>query len=480
MAERMGLLVLGKLVRDEDAVASVGWPIRWVETGGRSIRVSVDSGNQQPGSNAEERSVNAVGKRKIGWLGRALCVGIAVTGVVAVGQPAHAYTLKTNGGCTEVRWTSPNPVYKIHIYEFARGGGSTNDLVALFAAVYDVMREFNNAGATTAMVDTSGINSDARAYESSVPFNDPNPTIHIGFTDDPYEVDSTGTARASTTFSVDQKTCTYNEVRITFRTPNLQPWDYGTPESANVPYYTATDTDGTTASTPAGTLSKWWFRPIMMHELLHAFGLDHSINTYSFMNYLDYPWAGGGVAETDAIRPLPDDLRALRYLYPGSGSRSEIALLTTWYNSQIPQGGSAAQVHVCAPSLGDKNSDSPLDSYYCGTGGSKAGSTKVCAGDRLYTWFTFANYSTETADGIDVRMYLSTDDVYDSTDPISPTGINVTVDSGRSKAVGKGWEVPSGLTSGTSYHVIIHAIGTTSSGAWVEDWTPLTAPVTAC
>lgn len=413
-----------------------------------------------------------VHKRPFRWFARALCVTAGAVGAVAAGQPAHAYKLETSGACTEIRWSTPRPVYKIHINEFDHGGGTVDDLVAMVAAVYDVMREFDNAGGTTAEVDLSGITTDARPYDADTPFNDPSPTIHIGFTSDPYKVSADGRARASTKYTVDQSTCTYKETRITFRDLNLQPWDFGTPASANDTYYRATDTD------PGG---KMWFRPIMLHELLHSFGLDHSHTTYSFMNYLDYPWAGGGVAESDAIRPLPDDLRALRHLYPGTSSRAEVALLTTWYDDDplLNQSESAAQLHVCTPSLGDAFSSSTFD-YYCGTGGPKSGSTKVCAGDLLYTRFTLANYSTEQADDLDITMYLSTDDVYSSHDVYSPTFRELTVKGGHSAMVEQKWEVPTGLASGTRYQVIVHAIGTTSSGAFVEDWTPLTAPVTAC
>jgi hypothetical protein len=417
--------------------------------------------------------MNAINSGRTRWVGRGLCAALTVVGAVAFAQPAQAYHLKKDGACTEIRWSSPspNPEYKIHIYEFFDGGGDATDLTALDAAVYDVMREFNNVGGTTATVDTSGITNDARAYESGTPFNDTTPTIHIGFTDDPFEVDNKGNAPASAKFSVDQATCTYDEVRITFRDLSLTSWNFGTPGAVPEPYYSTADTDR------AGNL---WFRPIMLHELLHAFGLTHSDDSYSFMNYFAFPWAGGGVAQSAAIRPLPDDVRALRYLYPGTSSRSEVALLTTWYDDSLLSGGSAAQVHLCAPSLGDKAITGPFGGYYCGTGGPKAGSTTVCAGDRLYTQFVLANYSTEKVSTVGLSMYLSTDDVYSTTDLLSPTSAAITVEAAHSKLDRHAWDVPSGLTSGTKYNVIIRASGTTTSGAAVDDWTPLTAPVTAC
>src|SRR5262249_30213181 len=146
------------------------------------------------------------------------------------------------------------------------GGGDIYDLEDMFAAVYDVMREFNNVGGTTATVDFGGNSTDARAYDAGTPFNDPAPTIHIGFTDKPYDIESSGTAKASTKYLPDAK-CTINEARITFLNLNLQPWNFGTPGDVGQKTYTATDYDST---------AKMWFRPVMQHELLHAFGLAHS------------------------------------------------------------------------------------------------------------------------------------------------------------------------------------------------------------
>jgi hypothetical protein len=332
--------------------------------------------------------------------------------------------------------------------------------------VYDVMREFNAMGGTTASVDTSGINNNVEPYEANTPFNDTSPTIHIGFTDDPNEVDTSGVARASAKYLPDAS-CEYNEVRITFEDKSLLDWNFGTPSN----YYTATDTDSSGA---------FWFRPVMMHELLHAFGLDHSADSYSFMNGGWYPWAGGGGDMADAIKPLPDDVRALRDLYPASGDRSEIALLTTWYDRNRITSGAADQVWVCSPSRGSAISTGALATAYCGVGGPNAGSTTVCAGDNVYAWYVMANYSTDTADDISVRMYLSTDDVYSSNDLLSPSTPSPTVEAARSKVIGNRLEVPSGLTSGTKYYVILHALGTTSSGDWVEDWTPLPGRLTAC
>jgi hypothetical protein len=197
------------------------------------------------------------------------------------------------------------------------------------------------------------------------------------------------------------------------------------------------------------------------------------------MGYNAFPWAGGGRGEQAAVRPLPDDLEGLRHLYPAGGTRTEIAVLNTWFESSAPYDDAAILRGLCAPSLGDT-----WDTTYaarCGTGGPDGGSTTVCAGDRLYTRFTLANYSTEMADDLDVRAWFSTNDVFElSADQVSPTVRVETIGRARSTLQVKSWQVPANLDAGTEYYVIIEVVGTTASGAAVQDWIPMRGKVTAC
>jgi hypothetical protein len=412
-------------------------------------------------------SVNTTRRRLVSGV---LCVGLAVAAAVMVGQPARAYTISSTDDCDKIRWSIAAPIYRIHISEFFAGGGDAFDLVDMVEAVYEVIDEFNKVGGTSARVIIDSYTTDSTAFESGTWYNPKVPSIQIGFTDDPLEVDDDGLGVASVKRDVDEDDCTYDEAHMTFRDLSLQNWNFGTPADMGEDFHSAGYTDATGAI---------YFRPVFLHELLHAFGLSHSDDTYSFTNYGQRPWAGGGRDESEAIRPLPDDLRGLRHMYPSSSVQSEIALLNTWFVQASSAGEAANQFGLCAPSLGDGFSASPITTT-CGYGGLDSGETEVCAGDRLYTRYAFANYSTEAADDINLRLYFSTDEVFDSTDTFSPTLREATVEAAHSNLLARSWQVPSGLVSGSTYHVIAHALGYTPSGAEVEDWIPLTGTVTAC
>jgi hypothetical protein len=301
-------------------------------------------------------------------------------------------------------------------------------------------------------------------------FNDAVPTIHVGFTDD--STDTSGAAGATVVPQPDAN-CHYDEAHIVFKDMNLQDWNFGTPSEVGDDYYTAGESD------PSG---KRYFRTAYLHELLHSFGLDHTANSYSFMDYNYFPWAGGGRSERDAVRPLPDDAQGLRDLYPNAGNRHEVAVLNTWFDPNATFNGSAVMHGLCSPSLGTAYSSNIFRfSPGCGAGGPDGGSTTVCAGDRLYTRFAFANYSTDVANDIDIRAFFSTDEVFQlGTDVVSPTARVTTVGAERSALLDRAWQVPAGLQTGTEYYVIIEVAGTTADGGAVEDWIPLRGKVTGC
>jgi hypothetical protein len=318
-----------------------------------------------------------------------------------------------------------------------------------------VLVQFNQIGGTTAEVLLTGNGASTAPYEPGVWFNDAVPTIHVGFTDD--------LIPASETTKPADGNCEYTESHLTFTDLDHYAWNFGTPQDSGAAYYTAGQTDATGAT---------WFRPVFLHELLHAFGLAHSPNTYAFMNYYEMPWANRSGA--DAVRPLPDDVRGLRYLYPAGGSRTEVAMLNTWFRRE--PSGPANQYLNCAPSLGLSDS-TPFNSDLCGTGGVDSGETEVCSGDILRTRFTVANYSTAEVD-LTVRMYLSPDDRWDPTDTMSVTSRPVSVPAAHSDHFPRSWVVPTPPTRDADYHVIVRVTGSTTAGVPVAaDWIPLTGTV---
>ncbi len=374
---------------------------------------------------------------------------------------AEAYT---PGGCPTFLWSSP-PQVVIHTLEFAAYGGDDAAVTqALIGAVRKVNTEFNQVGGTRSLIASGGEPSiSISPFDYNTPYFDNvlAPKIHIGFTNNPSDITAidgqlsiAGTAQPTTCPGV-------TEVRMVFLAPDLQSWNFSTPQQSGEDYATVGRQDSTGAE---------WFRQVYLHELLHAFGLGHSANSYSYMNgggnEVSFPWANG--TGPRSARPLPDDVRFLRDRYGAAGGRSEVAVLNTWFDPSQVNLGAAPQRFNCAPSLG--LSDSAIFSAHCGTGGPDSGSTNVCPNDILRTQFTVANYSTAAVD-LEAQIYLSTDEIRDVQDSVSVTSRPISIVQSDSDIFARSWRVPN--ADWGRYNVIVRVTGETTTGDPVEDWIPL-------
>ncbi len=275
-------------------------------------------------------------------------------------------------------------------------------------------------------------------------------------------------------------------------------WDYGTPLSAGpepagqLMYYDAGRANATGVD---------YFRISHLHELLHAFGLQHTSTGYAFENYGERPWRRW--SSSDAVRPLADDVEHLRALYPSTGSYTDVDVRNTYYNPDDKNdyssstGTPANQRMLCAPSKGTSNADkfdgggtdvngNSLDDGFstCGKDGSDPGSTELCGGGSIRTKVAFTNLSTEAVD-VSVRYWLSGDDQWDSTDYLSPTvPATVHVSHTGSTLLSDTWTIPTITTSANGprtllhYDVIARVEATTTSGAIVHAWIPLCGQLT--
>jgi hypothetical protein len=369
------------------------------------------------------------------------------------------------GGACVKTWASP-PRIVIHDGGLTGGGGSVNDIAPLQDAIREVNAEFNRVGGTSAAVGaTSAVGG---TFTFGQWLTDPSPTIHVGFA--PV---SQGTGITLVEPSSD---CHVYEAHIMFDDHDTlglvsQTWDWETPDAIEeaLSWRDAVGED------------RLWFRPLWLHELLHAFGQSHSATTYSFMNYPNtdgFPWANREPDEM--IRPLPADIRLLRSRYPAAGSRAEVGLLATYFDSGTTSNGAAYQEQLCAPSLGATWSAVTSEGT-CGLDGSAQGSTSVCTGDLLKTRATFVNYSTT---GVDVWMsaFFSRDATFSGfggADVFSTTpAVEIDLAGTAAWLQSRQWEVPD-LDPG-EWHVGLHVLGTTDSGVAVEDWIPLSGTVESC
>jgi hypothetical protein len=273
--------------------------------------------------------------------------------------------------------------------------------------------------------------------------------------------------------------CTYNESQIVLRDFQSVAGNGGTFWNSATPGSKYYDAD------PQDSKGVYYLRPVILHEMLHAFGLHHSGDSYAQMNYDTKPWANRSDAES--MQPLPDDVLALRSLYPSSTTRIDVAVLNTWYTPNADPRSPATGTKLCQPSVGDGLS-SDLFSPYCGAGGSKAGSQKICANDFLRVRYTVANYSTYDAI-VTKELFFSKDETFHDTDPDSFTAYTGTIKAGASQEYGMTFRVPTlGYPSGTVLHAIGRVVsqsdkdgnGTTEADTVRAEWIPLRGTVTVC
>lgn len=387
-------------------------------------------------------------------------------------QPAEAYSFGPVCG----RWSSP-PQVVIHLPEWTAGGGAGDDTADLFDAVTKVNRELNLVGGTTTLVASDGAPGlSMRSFDIGTPFLDTvlAPTIHIGFTSDPTDIPITNSVQPEAGTVGPTGVCPIaTEARMVFLAPDQQDWNFSTPQVSGEDYHTAGRADATGAV---------WFRQVYLHELLHAFGMSHFADEYSYMNGggEGFPWANR--TGPHSVRPLPDDVEFLRDWYPAAGARSEVAVLNTWFNDSVnvPLGQAAPQRFNCAPSLGLSESASS-SAALCGTGLTRGEapdgvSVLVCPNDNLWTRFSIANYSTSAVD-LEARIYLSRDKVWDAQDWASITSQSVPVGESDSVDIHGSWKVPDPSALSNYLYVIARVTGETSTGDSVEDWIPMTGKV---
>lgn len=381
-------------------------------------------------------------------------------------------------------WAS-NPRVIVHTKEYV-GSATVDDMVT---AVTDIDGQIALTGATTAAV-TQTVRSTA-AFHFKQAYGDTVSTIHVGFVNFiAPKAGSSGTVLAQTDPSITDGPC---ETHIAVVESGAS-WDYGTPSNA----------------TPAGQLMYYdagrsnadgvdYFRAAYLHELLHAFGLDHTATGYGLMNYGERPWARGASNRSMAL--IADDVEHLRGLYPSSTSHTSVAVLNSWLDDDADTAnGAGRQELLCAPSKGASSADAfddrngtvggvtgLLDDGFrtCGKDGSAPGSTDICGGGTIRSRVAFTNHSTEAVD-VTVRYWLSTDDVWNATDVLSPTLPPVVhVSHTGSHLLTDTWTLPTLSTASThlsggtlSYYVIARVEATTVSGTTVRDWIPLRGQLT--
>ena len=323
--------------------------------------------------------------------GLLLRTGLAAAAVAALWspQPAAAYEPFTTANCTALSFSAP-PRVVVHTDELPNGPEYFMDNLEMLAAVNEVADDFNRYVTASTAEITSVTTSTEPFVQGDYYGDDPVPTIHIGFRN------TGGLASGGPGPSVN---CEYDEAHIGIKNLDLYSWQYGLPEDGGQEYYDSLMDDDS---------SKRYFRLVVLHELMHTFGLAHNDTDYSMMNY--------GAPALVRREHHPAAARRRRGA-AGALSPAERRRRARWPCSTrggrwtARSGAGAAGAAYCDPSLGDVFTT--MFSAKCGTAGDDAGSTEVCAGDDPGSRYTVANFSTEEAD-VTARLWLSTDDRWDS------------------------------------------------------------------
>jgi hypothetical protein len=398
-----------------------------------------------------------------------MCAAVVLAAAIAAPRQAGAWTPATSDSCPEQQVLTGGGEVTVVVHVSASQSHLDPDRTdRMVEAVEQVNDEFNQIDATSARVVSTEVTEDPFTFGTW--YEDPDPTIHIGFVPE-IEADENAIAGVQ---RGPRTSCEYDEAHMAILDADVQEWHFGTPWDRGEPFY---DVGKRTAS------GKTWFRPSYLHELLHAFGLAHSNDTYAMTNYGEKPWANRPPA--DAMRPLPDDVRGIRHLYPADGVRTEVAALNTWFEPAAEADEPAEQLRVCQPSRGKEWAD--VFGANCGSNSGPNG-TVVCEGDNLRVRVAVANYSTSDVD-VAVLLWFSYDDVLSDDRPqefLSESMLEFELATGSSALRGHMFEVPDIIDQpGSDYHAIAEVIAVpedqaNSEHAYVSDWVPLRGTVTLC
>jgi len=423
---------------------------------------------------------------------------IQIGTVTLLAASAQAYEKIAFGACPHGVFFAQPPHVVLHTDTMT--GFSDAEIDAVVADMQAIHQEIGSLGGTGIQIRSFTVTVQPWSWKSWS-FN-AEPTIHIGFTPAETTLTPLGgpqpsfgieVAPAAATHRLAPGTCSIAEAHIYFQdqvdvTGNpLMTWAEGEPDDYGIPYNDAQLDD---------VFGRFW-RSTYLHELLHALGLDHSDSTYAMTNYGDRPWANRDPGQK--LKPLPDDIRGLRELYPAPEEINvDVAVLNTFVNfDDVSDNGTPRQGRLCQPSTGARfapdfsealgvdpvtGAIDPIDR--CGENEvGNAGDVLVCPGDTVFTRYSVANYGTETVT-LRSQMWMSEDDVWDGRaggDVKSPDVKEFGLSGGFSTKRNSTFEVPEGVAYDTTYDVLIRVkvVNDVSHvpGADKDDWIPMRGTV---
>ncbi|GAB4307075.1 MAG: hypothetical protein Kow0090_22030 [Myxococcota bacterium] len=249
-------------------------------------------------------------------------------------------------------------------------------------------------------------------------------------------------------------TCRYTEADIKIN--EIYTWEWGVPSN----YYDPSD-------------NYYYIRFVHMHELLHAIGLQHEWNKLSSLlpinSYGAVPFTSRDEIH-EQLEPVPDDRLGLRNIYEESGSERDIAVTNVWWYSAGAENEYLRK--ICIPSKGSGWGN--IFDTYCAT---NPVTQNICPGDTIYARFSVMNYGT----GDEYPYYtfwLSTDPVWTASDIQASQTDQFRTGAGSSTSEYATFTVPSGVTNGASYYVIVRIPPMPNEEANRNNWIPMRGTLT--
>ncbi len=275
--------------------------------------------------------------------------------------------------------------------------------------------------------------------------------LHNGTNDVVFSEASDEEAVARTFAVVFEGNCRILEADVVFF-DGAASWRFHEPEDYGTPYY---DTAG----------ASQWVQTTYLHELLHAFGLEHTPDAYTYLNYgNDLAWSKRD-SNDSSPEPLPDERTALRAIYPATTATNEFDLLltNTWFNNAAAWiiEDSAPQQLLCPPSQAREDPGSPgefveIDPLNADGCNPLMGHT-VCPGQDSVAVAYAASNNGVVPEWVVHDLWFSLDEELDTAQDIqSPDNFYwfETLGAYESTLNQRFFRVPAGLTANTDYHVI--------------------------
>ncbi|MCC6157613.1 MAG: hypothetical protein IT350_06130 [Deltaproteobacteria bacterium] len=233
-------------------------------------------------------------------------------------------------------------------------------------------------------------------------------------------------------------------------------WIWGIPTTVRDPY-------------PFGDGGDFYARPVIIHELLHGVGLDHTTSDFGYM----HPTVSSGSVlftnrdDNKRVEPAPKERQGLRTIYPQSETETDLAIANNIWPNDVGT-GDIKNYKLCRPAYG-LHWAGKFDQY-CTTAEIHS---NLCPGDFVKVRVPVMNYGHSSAT-YNLEMWFSINDPWGSgTDQESPTVRSATTGAVSTTLVETSFEIPSTVSNGQNYYIIMRVKPIANEESTMNNWMPM-------